>query len=162
MIYPFPSQCPEYPSMNVSIPGCFQFLKTSSVPFVDRTESILTPFLPRLFIIIFSTSLIPLYLNGSLWYFISLLYFAVKLLFLSPVSFCCLYLLSSLLSAGLHHIELSDRVVVGKDGNLYFAHLTIGDSRNDYTCNVQYLATRTILAKEPITLNVSPCEFCFG
>ncbi|XP_030278757.1 neural cell adhesion molecule L1.2 isoform X2 [Sparus aurata] len=56
----------------------------------------------------------------------------------------------------LHHIELSDRVVVGKDGNLYFAHLTIGDSRNDYTCNVQYLATRTILAKEPITLNVSP------
>lgn len=87
MKYPFP-QCPEYPSMNVSIPGCFQFLKTSSVPFVDWTESILTPFLPRLFIIIFSISLIPLYLNGSLWYFISLLNFAVKLLFLSPVSFC--------------------------------------------------------------------------
>lgn len=56
----------------------------------------------------------------------------------------------------LHHILLSERVVVGKDGNLYFAHLTTEDSRDDYTCNVQYLATRTILAKEPITLTVNP------
>ncbi|XP_074537445.1 neural cell adhesion molecule L1.2 isoform X2 [Halichoeres trimaculatus] len=56
----------------------------------------------------------------------------------------------------LHHIQLSERVVVGKDGNLYFAHLTTRDSREDYTCNVQYLATRTILAKEPITLAVNP------
>ncbi|KAG7228371.1 hypothetical protein INR49_009235 [Caranx melampygus] len=56
----------------------------------------------------------------------------------------------------LHHIQLSKRVVVGKDGNLYFAHLTPEDSRDDYTCNVQYLATRTILAKEPITLTVTP------
>lgn len=62
------------------------------------------------------------------------------------------------LSAGLLHIKLSERVVVGKDGNLYFAHLTPEDSRNDYTCNVQYLATRTILAKEPITLTVTPCK----
>ncbi|XP_076027981.1 neural cell adhesion molecule L1.2 [Genypterus blacodes] len=57
---------------------------------------------------------------------------------------------------GLRHIELSDRVVVGKDGNLYFAYLTPEDSREDYTCNVQYLATRTILVKEPITLTVNP------
>ncbi|KAM6925148.1 neural cell adhesion molecule L1.2 isoform 1-T1 [Xenentodon cancila] len=57
---------------------------------------------------------------------------------------------------GLRHIQLSERVVVGKDGNLYFAHLTPTDSRVDYTCNVQYLATRTILAKEPITLVVNP------
>nr|XP_046251660.1 neural cell adhesion molecule L1.2 isoform X2 [Scatophagus argus] len=56
----------------------------------------------------------------------------------------------------LHHILLSERVVVGKDGNLYFAHVTPEDSRDDYTCNVQYLATRTILAKEPITLTVNP------
>ncbi|XP_070766445.1 neural cell adhesion molecule L1.2 [Enoplosus armatus] len=56
----------------------------------------------------------------------------------------------------LHHIQLSERVVVGKDGNLYFAHLTTEDSRDDYTCNVQYLTTRTILAKEPITLTVIP------
>ncbi|KAI3357413.1 hypothetical protein L3Q82_015847 [Scortum barcoo] len=68
-----------------------------------------------------------------------------------------LFLISSLpLSTELHHIQLSDRVVVGKDGNLYFAYLTTEDSRVDYTCNVQYLATRTILAKEPITLTVTP------
>uniref|UniRef100_A0A674P783 Neural cell adhesion molecule L1 n=1 Tax=Takifugu rubripes TaxID=31033 RepID=A0A674P783_TAKRU len=56
----------------------------------------------------------------------------------------------------LRHIRLSDRVMVGKDGNLYFANLLTEDSRNDYTCNIQYLATRTILAKEPITLTVNP------
>uniref|UniRef100_A0A3B5QUX3 Neural cell adhesion molecule L1 n=1 Tax=Xiphophorus maculatus TaxID=8083 RepID=A0A3B5QUX3_XIPMA len=56
----------------------------------------------------------------------------------------------------MHHIQLSKRVVVGKDGNLYFAHLTMDDSRDDYTCNVQYMVTRTILAQEPITLKVNP------
>ncbi|KAM4610702.1 neural cell adhesion molecule L1.2 isoform 2-T2 [Polymixia lowei] len=56
----------------------------------------------------------------------------------------------------LHHIQLSERVMAGKDGNLYFAHLTPEDNRNDYTCNVQYLATRTILTKEPISLIVTP------
>lgn len=60
---------------------------------------------------------------------------------------------------GLRHIRLSDRVIVGKDGNLYFANLLTEDSRNDYTCNIQYLTARTILAKEPTTLTVSPCEF---
>ncbi|PWA30907.1 hypothetical protein CCH79_00010759 [Gambusia affinis] len=59
----------------------------------------------------------------------------------------------------MHHIQLSKRVVVGKDGNLYFAHLTMDDSRDDYTCNVQYMVTRTILAQEPITLKVNPCEY---
>ncbi|CAN9516135.1 unnamed protein product [Ophioblennius macclurei] len=54
------------------------------------------------------------------------------------------------------HIALSERVVVGKDGSLYFAHLTSEDSREDYICNVQYLAKRTILAKEPIALKVNP------
>lgn len=56
----------------------------------------------------------------------------------------------------LLHITLSERVMHGTDGNLYFAHVTTKDSRDDYTCNVQYLATRTILAKEPITLTVTP------
>lgn len=50
--------------------------------------------------------------------------------------------------------------MVGKDGNLYFANLESSDSRDDYTCNVQYLATRTILAKEPTSLKVTQCEFC--
>lgn len=59
----------------------------------------------------------------------------------------------------MHHIQLSKRVVVGKDGNLYFAHLTMDDSRDDYTCYVQYMVTRTILAQEPITLKVNPCEY---
>lgn len=95
----------------------------------------------------------------------------VKLLSLSPLflifpqllSVINVSLISSLpLSTELRHIQLSDRVVVGKDGNLYFAHLTTEDSRVDYTCNVQYLATRTILAKEPITLTVNPCEFYSG
>lgn len=56
----------------------------------------------------------------------------------------------------LLHIKLSDRVMHGTDGNLYFAHVTAKDSRDDYTCNIQYLATRTILAKESITLTVNP------
>uniref|UniRef100_A0A8C6SYM9 Neural cell adhesion molecule L1 n=1 Tax=Neogobius melanostomus TaxID=47308 RepID=A0A8C6SYM9_9GOBI len=55
----------------------------------------------------------------------------------------------------LRHIAESERVMHGTDGNLYFAHVTAEDSRDDYTCNVQYLATRTILAKEPITLTVT-------
>ncbi|CAL8251772.1 unnamed protein product [Arctogadus glacialis] len=55
----------------------------------------------------------------------------------------------------LLHIQLSERVMVGKDGNLYFAHAKKEDSRSDYTCNVQYLATRTILPKEPISLTVT-------
>uniref|UniRef100_A0A669C455 Neural cell adhesion molecule L1 n=1 Tax=Oreochromis niloticus TaxID=8128 RepID=A0A669C455_ORENI len=60
----------------------------------------------------------------------------------------------------LHHTRgitnLLNRVMVGKDGNLYFANLESSDSRDDYTCNVQYLATRTILAKEPTSLKVNP------
>lgn len=56
----------------------------------------------------------------------------------------------------LFHIAQSERVMLGTDGNLYFAHVTAKDSRDDYTCNVHYLATRTILAKEPITLTVTP------
>lgn len=60
------------------------------------------------------------------------------------------------MDARLLHIRLSDRVMVGKDGNLYFANLLTEDSRKDYTCNIQYLSARTILAKEPTTLTVIP------
>uniref|UniRef100_A0A3B3DTK0 Neural cell adhesion molecule L1 n=1 Tax=Oryzias melastigma TaxID=30732 RepID=A0A3B3DTK0_ORYME len=56
----------------------------------------------------------------------------------------------------LRHIELSDRVVVGKDGNLYFAYLNTSDSRDDYICNLQYMETRTILTKDAISLQVKP------
>uniref|UniRef100_A0AAY5KQ77 Neural cell adhesion molecule L1 n=1 Tax=Esox lucius TaxID=8010 RepID=A0AAY5KQ77_ESOLU len=55
----------------------------------------------------------------------------------------------------LLHIKLNDRVTQGRDGNLYFAHVTAADNRNDYTCNAQYMNARTILSKEPITLTVT-------
>ncbi|XP_036802760.1 neural cell adhesion molecule L1 isoform X4 [Oncorhynchus mykiss] len=55
----------------------------------------------------------------------------------------------------LRHIELNDRVTQGRDGNLYFSHVTADDNRNDYTCNAQYLSARTILSKEPISLTVT-------
>ncbi|XP_030623636.1 neural cell adhesion molecule L1.1 [Chanos chanos] len=54
----------------------------------------------------------------------------------------------------LLHIAQSDRVTTGLDGNLYFANLLPSDSRDDYTCNAQYISARTILPKEPISLNV--------
>ncbi|KAJ3586117.1 hypothetical protein NHX12_012518 [Muraenolepis orangiensis] len=41
----------------------------------------------------------------------------------------------------LLHIQLSERVMLGKDGNLYFAYTKLEDTREDYTCNIQYLAT---------------------
>ncbi|KAM9445583.1 neural cell adhesion molecule L1.2 isoform 2-T2 [Clarias gariepinus] len=56
----------------------------------------------------------------------------------------------------LRHIQQSERVTQGRDGNLYFSHVTIEDSRNDYTCNVQFLGARIIVAKEPISLKVTP------
>uniref|UniRef100_A0A8C8EQR1 Neural cell adhesion molecule L1 n=1 Tax=Oncorhynchus tshawytscha TaxID=74940 RepID=A0A8C8EQR1_ONCTS len=55
----------------------------------------------------------------------------------------------------MNHIELNDRVTQGRDGNLYFSHVTVDDTRIDYTCNAQYLSARTILSKEPITLTVT-------
>uniref|UniRef100_A0A8C7JY45 Neural cell adhesion molecule L1-like n=1 Tax=Oncorhynchus kisutch TaxID=8019 RepID=A0A8C7JY45_ONCKI len=58
----------------------------------------------------------------------------------------------------MNHIELNDRVTQGRDGNLYFSHVTVDDTRIDYTCNAQYLSARTILSKEPITLTVTTCN----
>uniref|UniRef100_A0A8K9V7Z8 L1 cell adhesion molecule, paralog a n=1 Tax=Oncorhynchus mykiss TaxID=8022 RepID=A0A8K9V7Z8_ONCMY len=52
-------------------------------------------------------------------------------------------------------VTLNDRVTQGRDGNLYFSHVTADDNRNDYTCNAQYLSARTILSKEPISLTVT-------
>ncbi|XP_062396407.1 neural cell adhesion molecule L1.2 isoform X2 [Sardina pilchardus] len=53
----------------------------------------------------------------------------------------------------LHHIKLNERVVQGLDGNLYFAHTEVEDSRNDYTCNMRY--ARIMFSKEPISLIVN-------
>ncbi|XP_054632880.1 neural cell adhesion molecule L1.1-like isoform X2 [Dunckerocampus dactyliophorus] len=54
------------------------------------------------------------------------------------------------------HIRQSDRVMVGLNGNLYFANLLKSDSREDYICNAQYSAARTILPDTAIALNVLP------
>uniref|UniRef100_A0A8K9XNI4 Neural cell adhesion molecule L1.1-like n=1 Tax=Oncorhynchus mykiss TaxID=8022 RepID=A0A8K9XNI4_ONCMY len=56
----------------------------------------------------------------------------------------------------LLHIGQSERVTTGLDGNLYFANVLKNDSRDDYTCNAQYISARTILPKEPISLTVTP------
>ncbi|KAM3618414.1 uncharacterized protein V6R79_020150 [Siganus canaliculatus] len=54
------------------------------------------------------------------------------------------------------HIKQSDRVMVGLDGKLYFSNLLKSDSRDDYICNAQYSAARTILPEAAIALTVMP------
>ncbi|XP_059397547.1 neural cell adhesion molecule L1-like isoform X2 [Carassius carassius] len=56
----------------------------------------------------------------------------------------------------LRHIQQNDRVIQGRDGNLYFSHVTEADSRDDYTCNTQFPSARIIVLKEPIKLTVVP------
>uniref|UniRef100_A0A3P8UED9 Neural cell adhesion molecule L1.1 n=1 Tax=Cynoglossus semilaevis TaxID=244447 RepID=A0A3P8UED9_CYNSE len=54
------------------------------------------------------------------------------------------------------HIEQNERVLVGLDGNLFFANLLKSDSKQDYICNAQYVAARTILPEAAIALTVQP------
>ncbi|XP_021325404.2 neural cell adhesion molecule L1.2 isoform X1 [Danio rerio] len=54
----------------------------------------------------------------------------------------------------LRHIQQNERVIQGRDGNLYFSHATVADSRDDYTCNIQFPSARVIKLKEPIKLTV--------
>nr|XP_046252346.1 neural cell adhesion molecule L1.1-like isoform X3 [Scatophagus argus] len=54
------------------------------------------------------------------------------------------------------HITQNDRVVVGLDGSLFFSNLWKNDSRNDYICNAQYSAARTILPETAVSLTVLP------
>ncbi|XP_051946960.1 neural cell adhesion molecule L1-like [Xyrauchen texanus] len=56
----------------------------------------------------------------------------------------------------LKHIQQNERVIQGRDGNLYFSHVTVADSRDDYTCNTQFLSARIIMLKDPIKLTVVP------
>lgn len=60
---------------------------------------------------------------------------------------------------GLRHIQQNERVIQGRDGNLYFSHVTPADSRDDYTCNTQFLSAFIIQLKEPIKLTVVPCKY---
>ncbi|XP_044208310.1 neural cell adhesion molecule L1.1-like isoform X1 [Thunnus albacares] len=54
------------------------------------------------------------------------------------------------------HIKQSNRVMVGLDGKLYFSNVVKSDSRDDYICNAQYSAARTILPDTAVTLTVMP------
>ncbi|XP_036068809.1 neural cell adhesion molecule L1.1 isoform X2 [Oryzias melastigma] len=54
------------------------------------------------------------------------------------------------------HINQSDRVMTGLDGNLYFSNLLSSDSRDDYICNAQYPAALTILTVTAVRLSVLP------
>ncbi|XP_078144162.1 neural cell adhesion molecule L1.1-like [Centroberyx gerrardi] len=54
------------------------------------------------------------------------------------------------------HIRQSERVIMGLDGNMYFANVLKNDSRNDYICHAQYSDARTILLKDAISLTVTP------
>ncbi|XP_039507782.1 neural cell adhesion molecule L1.2 isoform X2 [Pimephales promelas] len=56
----------------------------------------------------------------------------------------------------LRHIQQNERVIQGRDGNLYFSHVTPADSRDDYTCNTQFPSAFIIQLKEPIKLTVVP------
>ncbi|XP_027865848.1 neural cell adhesion molecule L1.1-like isoform X1 [Xiphophorus couchianus] len=49
----------------------------------------------------------------------------------------------------MRHIPQNERVMIGLDGNLYFANLIKTDSRSDYNCYAQYTAARTII---PVTV----------
>ncbi|XP_070824418.1 neural cell adhesion molecule L1.1-like isoform X1 [Chaetodon trifascialis] len=60
------------------------------------------------------------------------------------------------------HIKQSDRVMVGLDGNLYFSNLLKSDSRDDYICNAQYSAARTILPETAVSLTVMPSNDIHG
>ncbi|KAM4611095.1 neural cell adhesion molecule L1.1-like [Polymixia lowei] len=53
------------------------------------------------------------------------------------------------------HIRQSERVVVGLDGNMYFANVLKSDSRDDYICHAQYTDARTILPKAATSLTVT-------
>ncbi|CAN9515239.1 unnamed protein product [Ophioblennius macclurei] len=54
------------------------------------------------------------------------------------------------------HIQQSERVFVGLDGNLYIANLLRSDSRDDYICHAQYAEVQIILPENAINLTVLP------
>lgn len=54
------------------------------------------------------------------------------------------------------HVKQSERVIIGLDGNLYFANLLKTDERKDYICNAQYTAAMTVLPETAVHLKVLP------
>ncbi|KAM4571296.1 neural cell adhesion molecule L1.1-like isoform 2-T2 [Fundulus diaphanus] len=60
------------------------------------------------------------------------------------------------LGTGIIHIPQNERVMIGRDGNLYFANLVDSDTRNDYNCYIQYEQARTIIHRTTAKLTVLP------
>lgn len=58
------------------------------------------------------------------------------------------------MSINLQHIPQDERVSMGIDGNLYFSHALLNDSRRDYTCVAAFNTIRTIVQKSPMTVVV--------
>ncbi|XP_030590495.1 neural cell adhesion molecule L1-like [Archocentrus centrarchus] len=62
----------------------------------------------------------------------------------------------------LMHITRSERVMIGLDGNLYFANLEMRDSREDYICHALYKEARTILPATSVSLTVKQRDVFHG
>ncbi|XP_077459581.1 neural cell adhesion molecule L1-like protein isoform X10 [Stigmatopora argus] len=60
------------------------------------------------------------------------------------------------MSIGLQHIEQDERVSMGTDGSLYFAHALQKDTRQDYGCFADFLRIRTIVHKAAMAVQVKP------
>ncbi|XP_077583113.1 neural cell adhesion molecule L1-like protein isoform X3 [Stigmatopora nigra] len=60
------------------------------------------------------------------------------------------------MSIGLQHIEQDERVSMGTDGSLYFAHALQKDTRQDYGCFADFLRIRTIVHKAAMAVQVEP------
>lgn len=61
--------------------------------------------------------------------------------------------------ADLQHIEQSERVSMGLNGNLYFSNVVEKDSRSDYCCFASFSRIRTIVQKNAMAIVVIPCKY---
>lgn len=70
-----------------------------------------------------------------------------------------LFSLGLYLLPDLQLIQQDERVSMGKDGNLYFAHAVESDSNQDYYCNAAFPKLRTIVQKIAMAVSVRSCRF---
>ncbi|CAL8337068.1 unnamed protein product [Merluccius merluccius] len=63
------------------------------------------------------------------------------------------------MTINLQHIEQDERVSMGLNGDLYFAHAEEKDSRRDYCCFASFPRIRTIVQKTAMSVVVKTSEF---
>uniref|UniRef100_A0A674NTQ8 Neural cell adhesion molecule L1 n=1 Tax=Takifugu rubripes TaxID=31033 RepID=A0A674NTQ8_TAKRU len=63
------------------------------------------------------------------------------------------------MSLDLQLIQQDERVSMGTDGNLYFAHALKNDTRQDYCCNAKFPKLRTMVQKIGMAISVRSCRF---